>query len=812
MKRRVRNIIFGFFAAGFMAALLGVFSFFYIIVTLPPPELIQDRRVAETTKIYDRTGAVLLYEIHSEERRTVIAFEEIPDTVKQATIAAEDANFYKHPAFDWRAVARALAVNLLEGRIAQGGSTITQQLAKNAFLTPERTITRKIRELALAFRLEERYTKDQILELYLNQIPYGSNAYGIEAASEIFFGKPARKLSLAEAALLAALPKAPSYYSPWGENKEALALRQHYVLDTMRDLGFISENASEKAGKEKLIFQKPFRGIKAPHFVMMVVDRLNRQYGEESVRTSGLSVITTLDWNLQQLAERAVSEGVERNARLYKGKNAALVAQDPKTGQILALVGSADYFDSENEGNFNVAAQGLRQPGSAIKPFIYGRAFEKGYTPDTVVFDLETEFDTTKDPEKSYKPGNYDGRFRGPITLRKALAQSINVPAVKTLYLVGLPDALEAARRFGITTLTEKSRYGLSLVLGGGEVKLVDLVGAYSVFADDGTRHQQSLVLETRRKDKILESWKDQSGRAVEARVARFINDILSDQQARAPIFGTSLVLQSLAEHQVAAKTGTTNDFRDAWAIGYTPTFVAGVWAGNNDNSPMTKEGASIAAAVPIWRSFMSDSLKQKQSAVFFKPELETPEKPVLRGEYIARYQSGTEIYPQIHEVLFYLKKDDPRGPDPQLPETDPQFENWETPVVLWAAQNIPDFLLFNKPLPPDSKLITQQGQGGNTETLGVQITEPSNGAFFARTLNLAAMISSPKEIVKIETFLNNRLIDARSGKFGNLYEYRFQGNIDNAEPQNLLNIVAYDDKGVKDEEGVIIFSKPTTP
>lgn len=808
MKKRLKRMAAGIFAAGLLTAFFGILVLVYIIGTLPPPELIENRRVAQTTKIYDRTGSVLLYEIHGEERRTVIPLEKIPDAVKQATIASEDINFYRHPAFDWRAVVRALVVNVLEGRVAQGGSTITQQLAKNAFLTPERTLTRKIRELALALRLEERYTKDQILELYLNQIPYGSNAYGIEAASETFFGKSAENLSLGEATLLAALPKAPTYYSPWGENKDALISRQRYILEVMSEAGFVAEKEVEGAKSEKLAFTKPLRGIKAPHFVMMVVDYLNRQYGEDFVRTAGLSVTTALDWKLQELAEKAVSEGVERNSKLYKGGNAALVAQDPKNGQILALVGSGDYFDSEKEGNFNVAAQGLRQPGSAIKPFVYGRAFEKGYTPETVVFDLETEFDTTGDPEKSYKPGNYDGRFRGPITLRKALAQSINIPAVKTLYLVGLPDALETARRFGITTLTEKSRYGLSLVLGGGEVKLIDLVGAYSVFADDGTRHKQTIVLEVKEKNKILESWRDQSNRVVAPGVARAVNDILSDQQARAPIFGTSLLLQSLPEHQVAVKTGTTNDFRDAWTIGYTPSFVAGVWAGNNDNSPMTKEGASIAAAVPMWRAFMSEVLKQKQPVVFVKPDAVFVEKPVLRGDYITRYQSGSDIYPQIHEILFYVRKGDPRGAEPALPEADPQFENWETPALAWAALNVPDFSMFNKPLPVGSVVVNQSEQNEAAQTVGIQITEPENGSFIAQTFNLVAKISSPREILKIEFFLNNALVDARSGNFGTSHEYRFQGSLKNPQPQNLVNISVYDDKGDKTNKEIIVFSK----
>ncbi|TSC66968.1 MAG: penicillin-binding protein, partial [Parcubacteria group bacterium Gr01-1014_73] len=472
MLKRFKKILFILVIFGFLGILAGVTFIFYIWQTLPPPTLIEERRVAESTKIYDRTGEILLYEIHGEERRTIIPLAEIPEIVRRATIAVEDAGFYDHPAFDWKSIIRAFLANLKQGQIVQGGSTITQQLAKNAFLTSERTLTRKIKELVLAFELERNFTKDQILELYLNQIPYGSNAYGIESASQIYFEKSVADLNLAEVTILASLPKAPSFYSPWGKNKEALFERQIYVLAQMLQAGFITEKVQKEAVETKISFSKPLQGIRAPHFVMMVQDYLVRQYGENFVRVNGLKVITTLAWPLQQLAEQAVAEGAARNTELYQGKNAALVAQDSNTGQILALVGSKDYFDTENDGNFNVAAQGLRQPGSAIKPFVYAAAFRKGYTPETMVFDLATEFDTTGQPEKSYKPVNYDGEFRGPLTLRKALGQSVNVPAVKVLYLVGLDEALRTARDFGLSTLRERSRYGLSLVLGGGEVKL----------------------------------------------------------------------------------------------------------------------------------------------------------------------------------------------------------------------------------------------------------------------------------------------------------------------------------------------------
>lgn len=779
----------------------------YIWKTLPPSELIENRRVAESTKIYDRTGEILLYEVHGEERRTIVSLETIPEIVKQATIAVEDANFYSHPAFDWKSIVRAALANLRRGRVVQGGSTITQQLAKNAFLTSERTLTRKIKELVLAFELERKFTKNQILELYLNQIPYGSNAYGIEAASQIYFEKSVRDLNLAEASILVSLTKAPSFYSPWGGNRKALFERQVYVLEQMAEAGFITKEEHDKASKTEVVFAKPVRGIRAPHFVMMVQEYLSRQYGEDFVRTNGLEVISTLNWPLQKLAEQVVADGAARNAELYEGKNASLVAEDSNTGQILALVGSKDYFDTENDGNFNVAAQGLRQPGSAIKPFIYAAAFRKGYTPATIVFDLETEFDTTGNLEKSYKPVNYDGQFRGPITLRKALGQSVNVPAVKVLYLVGLDEALRTAREFGLSTLTERSRYGLSLVLGGGEVRLIDLVNAYSVFAEDGLGRRQSLVLKVSTKNKVLEEYKDEAKRIIEPQYARLINDILSDPEARRPFFTTSLELPAFPEHQVAVKTGTTDDFRDAWTVGYTPSLVVGVWAGNNDNQPMVRKGGSILAAVPLWRQFMNEALKLKPPETFLKPELTVARKPVLKGEYLINYRYNDLVYPQIHEILFYLDKNNPSGPEPTDPAGDPQFANWENPVLEWAKKNIANFDEFNKPLPIGSVAFDDELKlvsAGPTVT----VERPKNGDFIERLFLVEARISSASTISKLEIFWNGLLIDSRTGNLGNQINYQKTFALGAVELQNRFRLVARDQDENETEKTLLLFKR----
>lgn len=711
--------IFGAIVFIFLAvSLFGLMKIAQIAKSLPnPQQFIDSRQVSQSSKIYDRTGEVLLYEIYDEEKRTVIPFKEIPDYAKNATIAIEDKNFYSHQAFDWRAIIRAFIVNIQKGRVVQGGSTITQQLAKNAFLSSEQTINRKLKELILAYWIEKYYSKDEILNLYLNQISYGSNAYGIEAASQAFFSKSAKDLNLAESALLAALPKAPTYYSPWGTHSNELMQRKDYVLKQMLELNFIDSEEYERAK----LFAFQFSGqrigkIKAPHFVMMVKDYLANKYGEEFLKKGGFKIITTLDWETQQIAEKVVKEGADRNEELYKGNNAALVAQNPKTGEVLALVGSRDYFDTKNEGNFNVAAQGLRQPGSAFKPFGYITAFKKGLTLDTIVFDLATEFvpnnqkcpllvDFNNDNNECYHPENFDHKFRGPISLRESLAQSINVPAVKILYIAGLENTIKTAKSFGITTLGDSSLYGLSLVLGGGEVKLIDLVNAYSVFSQDGVKHNQKIVLKIEdESNDIIESVFDQATQVIEPKYAQMINDILSDNEARKPLYSGSYNLTVFNDRQVALKTGTTNDYRDAWTIGYTPYLTVGVWAGNNHQEPMQKNAGSILAALPIWNAFMKEVLNKYpietfnnqyiskiENNNFIDTSTSTAEliesnegelKPMLNGNYIS--SNG-----EIHNILHYIDKNNVLGATPQNPQNDSQYPNWEFPVQLWL-QSLP--------------------------------------------------------------------------------------------------------------------------
>lgn len=764
-----RKLLTLFFSGGVSVLMLGGLFFASLIKDLPSPELLENRRVAQSTKIFDRTGENLLYEIHGEEKRTVIPFDEIPDIVKQATLAIEDENFYNHGAFDFRAIARAFFTNLLSGRIKQGGSTITQQLAKNAFLSPERTITRKLKELILAIRLENKYDKDEILSLYLNQIPYGSNAYGIEAAAQTFFKKSAKELNLAEAALLASLPRAPSYYSPYGNHVDELMERKNRTLEKMVELKYITREEAEKAKQYKFKFANPSTEIKAPHFVIAVQDYLNKNYGEDFVKTAGLKVITTLDLQMQEIAENAVKKIAERNTEMYQGHNAALVVEDPRTGQILAMVGSKDYFGEAEpegckpgvncrfEGNFNVALHGLRQPGSAIKPFVYLGAFYKGYTPETVVFDVPTEFrpnhpdcpikvDFKNNNDACYHPKNFDEKFRGPVTFRQALGQSINVPSVKVLYLAGIDNVLSLVKKMGITTLTERGRYGLSLVLGGGEVTLTELVGAYSVFAQDGVYHPQTLILEiTDSRGRTIEKYENNKGiQVIEPQYARFINDILSDIKTRSGLFQNSLNLTVFPEHEIALKTGTTNDYRDAWTIGYTPSLTIGVWAGNNDNTPMHKKGSSLLAAVPIWHEFAKNIIPKMPSETFKKPEPVFKTHPILNGQYTVVYKTTSEYYPQIHSLLYYFQKNSP------------QFKNWEEPVLEWAEKNIPNFKSeYNKPLPADAKISSLE-----KDLINIDIKSPKNGSFIKQNqITINASISSETKLARLEIKFNGQLL-----------------------------------------------------
>ncbi|MBU4284889.1 PBP1A family penicillin-binding protein [Patescibacteria group bacterium] len=718
-------------------------AFVYLAKDIPSPQSLTERQITESTKIYDRTGKIILYDVHGEEKRTVISFEEIPQFVKDATITIEDNNFYHHFGLDIKGIVRSVFNNLIGKKIlgqktSVGGSTITQQFIKNAILTSEKTYVRKIKEAILAIELEMKYSKDEILNLYLNQVPYGSNAYGIEAAAQTFFNKNAKDLTLAESTLLAALTQAPSYYSPHGSHFETTKARQEYILQKMYEFGYINEEQMKNAKSEKLVFAPPRSGVNAPHFVMYVKEYIEDKYGRDYIEKAGLKVYTTLDWDLQQIAENAVKQWTEKNGKKYNAQNAALSAIDPKTGQILAMVGSKDYWadpfpegctPGKNclfEGNTNVTIR-PRQPGSSFKPFAYAKAFQKGFTPETMVFDLKTEFnpycssDATQEKDQyglgCYHPKNYDSKFRGPISLRSGLAQSLNIPSVKTLYMAGVDETINLAQDMGIETLKDRSRYGLSLVLGGGEVKLLEETAAFGVFAAEGIKNPIKEIIKIEDSEgNIIEEYKNNPRKVMEPQIARLISDILSDENARSPMFGykSNLYIEGIP---VAAKTGTTQEYRDGWTVGYTPSLAVGVWAGNNDNTPMNREPGVVIAA-PIWNEFIKKSYAKKQELrtsdkpdnyfdlpeqpeEFIKPDPISTDKDILNGKYINELRvmidriSGKlatnltppdlideAVYPQIHCILYYINKDEPQNPSDG--RNDPQFLNWEQPVLNW--------------------------------------------------------------------------------------------------------------------------------
>jgi len=609
-----------------------LFLFIYYAKDLPRPEKFAERQLAQSTKIYDRSGEILLYEIYGEEKRTAISLSVVPEHLKQAVVVAEDSNFYHHYGIDFGGVIRSALINLKIMRPVYGGSTVPQQLIRSTFFSSKKTVERKTREIVLALELDRRYSKDQILEWYLNQVPFGSNCYGVEAASQTYFNKSISEVSLAEAATLAALIKAPSRLSPYGPNKEELLERKNYILDRIAQKNYLNTEIIEQAKKEEIKFAEKRIKIKAPYFTLWVKQRLEEKYGEEFLREKGLRVYTSLDWEIQKIAEEAVKNGVEKN-KIYNAHNASLVAITPETGEIVAMtVGTGDYyapsfpegcisgkdclFDPQFNAVIGTPKNPGRQPGSAFKPFVYATAFKKGFTATTTVVDEETNFGVWGDEE--YIPKNYDEKFRGEITLREALAQSINIPAVKVLLdFAGLEDSIKTAKDLGITTL--RPPYGPSIVLGGWEVKLLDIVSAYGVFAAEGLRIKPVAILKIEDlAGNIIEENNKTPKRVLPTQAARTINNILSDNEARAPMFGWNSALY-FENYQVAAKTGTTQNYRDAWTIGYTPSIVVGVWAGNNNNAPAL-EKPGVALAGPIFHNFLVKVLLEYPKESFSLP------------------------------------------------------------------------------------------------------------------------------------------------------------------------------------------------
>lgn len=620
LSRIIKYIFFGLLALIVITPLL----FLWYSRDLPTPGKLIASKYKDSSGIYDRKG-ILLYSVYTDANRTYVKLSDIPRNLQLATISIEDKDFYKNNGFSPLSYLRVIR-NFILGRGLAGASTITQQLVKNVLLTNERTLPRKIKELILAIQVNKRYSKDEILEMYLNNIPYGGAAIGVEAASETYFGKKAKDLTLSESVLLAGLPQSPSIYSPFSGNKYYINRSQAVLVQMVANRYITKEQADVSLAEIKgFKFSQKNTGIKAPHFVMYVKEQIAKQFGEQALDAGGLRITTTLDYEMQKKAEAIVKDEIDK-LKGYRVGNGAAVVTDPKTGEILTMVGSKDYFDTKNDGNFNVAYRGLRQPGSSLKPIIYAAGMEKGYTASTLLMDVKTNFSSGNASMPDYIPVNYDGKYQGPVQVRFALGNSLNIPAVKMLAKVGIKPAMQKAYDMGINewepTSANVSKVGLSLVLGGRETTLLHEVKAYGVFANQGVRQDlQSIMKVQDREGKILYEWKKNEGpRVLSPEISFLISHILLDNNARSLEFGPSSYLV-IPGKTVSVKTGTTDEKRDNWTIGYTPSYVIGVWVGNNDNSPMNQAIASgITGASPIWNRITRMVLKDKADEQPYKP------------------------------------------------------------------------------------------------------------------------------------------------------------------------------------------------
>lgn len=779
----------------FLFLLFGSVIFF--ATQIPSPQNLTNRDIAASTKITDRKGE-LLYDIYQNENRTPIKLAEIPVFVREATISIEDKDFYKHAGFSVTGIARSAFELVLRRQIQGGGSTLTQQLVKNALLTADQSFVRKIKELILAVQVEHAYSKDQILEMYLNEIPYGGTAYGIEAAANLYFGKSAKDLDLAQASLLAGLPQRPSVYSPYGTHPELAKVRQKEVLRRMVEDKYITQDQANAAENEELTYRTSQSeiGFKAPHFVLYVKQKLIEQFGDKLVEQGGLKVTTTLDYSLQKQAEEIVKKEVD-NLKSAKAGNGAAIVLDPKTGQILAMVGSKDYFGkSEPEGcregatcsfepNVN-AALSNRQPGSATKPIAYAKALEKGYTATQVYLDVKTTFPGGN--KEDYAPVNYDGQFHGPVQMRYALGNSFNIPAVKNLALVGVKDVMDLGYRMGLSTWEPTNdnvaSVGLSLTLGGKEVRLLDLTSAFAVFAGGGKQMDPLSILKvTDAKGKTLFEYKPSEGKKVlDPGIAFIISDILADNGARTVAFGSNSIL-NISGKTVAVKTGTTDQKRDNWAVGFTPSMVVGVWVGNNDNSVMSPIIASgITGASPIWNKVMSVALKGRPNEGFSKPDNVSQQevdglmsgKPhngsPSRKEYFINgtepkgessvYQNQKVCKNNPHRLandnedgdqkdVIVLKEDDPTGAD-----------KWQKGIDQWVLTAADGRLVGATRGCSGIPGFTSGGSGGIIEIVNV-----GNGANVPHVFDVLAKTNSPAGVKKVTWLIDGGTKSTQTGE-----------------------------------------------
>lgn len=758
---------YGAILAGVMFV-IGTIVVAVISKDLPDPNKLSQRKVAQSTKIYDRTGTHLLYEAYQDEKRTLVTIDQISPWALKATIAIEDRNFYNHGGIQPLSILRAAVSDILGRKTGGGGaSTLTQQLIKNTIVGNEHSLWRKIKEAILAIRLEKKYSKDQILQLYLNEISYGGTNYGIEAASQTYFHKNAKDLDIDEAGTLAALVQAPSRYL---NDLIALRARRDTVIRLMYDQGYITLEQKNQAQNVALRLYRSGNLKDAPHFVMYVEQLLTDQFGKQTVDTDGLKVITTLDYDKQKKAEQVVKDNGDKFAKEANANNAALVAIDPHNGQILSYVGSRDYNNPDINGMFDVAGFGKRQPGSSFKPFVYSYAFLKGYTPETVMYDDTINFEL-RPGATPYAPKNYDGQEHGLVTLRKSLQGSLNIPAVKLLYLVGPSNVIDYARGLGYTTFGDSNLYGLSLVLGGAEVNLLEHTAAYATMANNGVYNKPVSILKiTNDKNETLYEWKETDGtKAVEPEVAATLSNVLSDNNARAYVFGAVNNL-TLPDRPVAAKTGTTNDSKDVWTMGYVPSLAVGVWVGNT--TPATMKGTSSKLAGLIWNQYLRAALVSTTPEQFPTPPGNDAIKPVLRGSdggiklpinringKIATSSTPDALkeihtYLPPHDILYYVIKDDPRGPAPADPSTDEQYQNWEDALQAYVQRERDKGNYLELSEPP-----SEYDTGTNPELAPtVSFVTPTNGSDVA-SANLTAQVNavSPRGVASVSYTLDGK-------------------------------------------------------
>jgi len=797
---------------GVLALALILFVVFPLLaVNLPSPDKVV-RREGFSTQILDRNGEVL-YDIYADEKRTSVKFEELPDYLKQGVVSVEDKNFYKHRGFDPTGYVRAVFNIIFKGKL-QGGSTLTQQLVKVVLLSPERTVVRKIKEFVLSAQIEARFSKDEILLMYLNEVPYGGTAVGVGAASETYFGKKVSELNLVESAFLAGVPQRPSAYSPYSSTPDAYIGRTTAVLRRMREDGYITKEQEEEAIEllPNLEFQPRGVNFKAPHFVQYVQSILEERYGDYVVQNGGLRVTTTLDLELQENAQQIVSDEIDKVENYDIGNGAAIVL-DSRTGEILAMVGSRDFNNEEHDGQVNVTLR-PRQPGSAIKPIVYLTGLQKGYTASTLFLDVPTKF-PGGEGQKDYEPVNYDGEFRGPVQMRYALANSINVPAVKMISMVGVKSVLETAYDLGIESLKPTDelmrRVGLSLALGGGEVKLIELTAAYAPIMNGGYKIDPIAILRVEDKDgKVLEETKIRDGKQVISSAHSFILfDMLSDNLARSEVFGLNSLL-NIPGWKIAVKTGTTNDKKDNWAVGGNNDVVVGAWVGNNDNTSMKQVASGVSGATPIWRNILLSSLKGKSSK-----QVEVPDDVVSiaidkisgflahdnfesRNEYFVK---GVEPkVDEVHVKLKICKNGDKLATPSQIGAN--QYDEkefivlkekdaiWQEGVIEW----------INSQTDNRYKYPTEYCEGGgNLIPINVEFESPRDrDSNLDNNFTIKFKIDSTHSIKLAELEIDGNKIRSFTGK-------PYEHSVNLSDGVHILRVVAYDDNNNQSDRVITI-------